>query len=152
MISDEILCKLPSSIPVYTVEYDYSKLPTKVNLWEAVVELVDARRKIAKLEQRIRELEEAQRWIPVSERLPEVKIVVDTELYSSDTILVDWHYDNYSDKTALITKEWVETEKAWLIVDGKRKYWMSWGMNEVEVDAPNAPTVWRPLPEPPEEK
>ena len=76
-----------------------------------------------KLKARIAELEEKQRWIPVSERLPE-----DTERML--TIV----YDAFEDTTAISILQHYG--------DGD---WFSWDSGRYVV------THWMPLPEPPQE-
>lgn len=80
---------------------------------------------IEQLEQRIRKLEEAQRWIPVSERLPEV----DTRVEIFDGFEQTMHIGYYR-----------EHAKQWDSEDGG--YWHGKNFGLI--------THWRPLPEPPE--
>lgn len=80
-----------------------------------------------KLRQRIRELEEQQRWIPVSERLPEV----DTRVEIFGGFEQTTHIGYYR-----------EHAKQWDSEDGG--YWHGKNFGLI--------THWRPLPEPPEGK
>ena len=78
-------------------------------------------------EERIRELEEAQRWIPVSERLPEVDTRVEIFGGFEQTTHIGYYREN---------------AKQWDSEDGC--YWHGKNFGLI--------THWRPLPEPPEER
>ncbi len=98
---------------------------------------------LAEVDSLRRELEaarERERWIPVGERMP---VITDG---SSDWVLVDWHKTDEDENSSSYGAEWVEVEKAFLTSEGM---WISWDGYEKRTDDPDAPTHWRPLPEPP---
>ena len=109
MISEEILNRMANEglLMIYLEQ-------------ELATELLQAR-------QRIRELEEVQRWIPVSERLPEV----DTRVEIFGGFEQTTHIGHYR-----------EHATQWDSEDGC--YWHGKNFGLI--------THWRPLPEPPEEK
>ena len=92
--------------------------------FDVVALIDDLREENANLTARIAELEEKQRWIPVSERLPE-----DTERML--TIV----YDAFEDTTAISILQHYG--------DGD---WFSWDSGRYVV------THWMPMPEPPTER
>ena len=83
--------------------------------------------KLIEARQRIRELEEAQRWIPVSERLPEVNKRVEIFGGFEQTTHIGYYREH---------------AKQWDSEDGG--YWHGKNFGLI--------THWRPLPEPPEER
>lgn len=90
---------------------------------------------ILDLEARIAELEEAMRWIPVSERLPEVGKVVD---------VIDMNFIDYFTKTELVYETAALVE-----IDGIKLFGF---VNEDSVWSSKDVTHWMykmPLPEPP---
>ena len=109
MISEEILNRMANEglLMIYLEQ-------------ELATELLQAR-------QRIRDLEEQQRWIPVSERLPEVDKRVEIFGGFEQTTHIG-HYREHA--------------KQWDSEDGG--YWHGKNFGLI--------THWRPLPEPPEER
>ena len=81
----------------------------------------------AKLQSRIAELEAAQRWIPVSERLPEDRATV-LVAFKNREILTATYYKHYEG------------------FGGVENYWHIEGWHSGNV------THWMPLPQPPEVK
>lgn len=143
MINDEVLTRIANPpTPKYrdlNVVSNSLELETYMRFgqkWmaEMAQELLQAR-------QRIRELEEQQRWIPIAEKYPPEIELVD--------IVVDgiakrgrWYEDDAYD---------VEYPS----VAPRAPHWEVFDEEEgqlVPLDTPNIPTHWRPLPPPPEEK
>ena len=103
---------------------------------DLVEELLMWRGRAAELLDRIAELEEKQRWIPVSERLPEVGKVVH---------VISMNYIEYFTKTELVYETAVLVE-----INGVKMFGF---VNENSVWSSGDVTHWMyamPLPEPPE--
>ena len=90
--------------------------------------LITVAAELLQARQRIRELEEQQRWIPVSKRLPEKDTTKQWEMYEC---LLDRHGD------ILVAPLWFENG-----------LWLS----QSRTDYSDYVTHWRPLPQPPEEE
>lgn len=87
------------------------------------------------------------RWILVSERLPE--ITHEDGHRHSETVLVDWHTYCGDERCEDFGKTFVTVEKAFIVDD----VWMRLdNAEEIEIGDDFAPTSWTPLPEPPEDE
>lgn len=100
---------------------------------EIAAELAYRDTEIATLQARIAELEEAQRWIPVGERLPDV-----------DARAMFGHWADYPGSD----KEWLWVASGELHEDGQ--YWFDFVDQYMEVRNWHTVTHWMPLPTPPE--
>lgn len=93
------------------------------------------------IETEIKCLQEVNRWIPVSERLPEMKSIEIPEHKVSDLVLVNWFRSCQYENSECFGETWRTTEKAWVLND----IWMTWNGDEIKINDPNAPTHWRKL-------
>jgi hypothetical protein len=97
-------------------------------------------------QEEIDRLNKLTQWIPVS-TLPEYTKETSPDFWCSEWVLVDWHYDNYDSDSDEMNKEWEETEKACLMKDRERVFWINYQGYEVDLGEPNAPTIWMTLPQ-----
>ena len=97
--------------------------------------------KIRRLEAELAALAEADKWIPVSERLPDEFVPV---------LVVGKSGDSQYVTSALVTWEWDDTGAGWCW----NQHHMGWlsDMDSYQFDDDYEYTHWMPLPEPPSTK
>ena len=130
-------CKCYATGPFIAENYlTGEKVPTRESMEDKATERWNTRPIEDALNKRIAELEEAQRWIPVSERLPDVGKVVH---------VISINYIEYFTKTELVYETAVLVE-----IDGVKMFGF---VNEFSVWSSGDVTHWMyamTLPQPPE--